>query len=226
MKFGLTLSVLFVCLAFPRISNAVSVGQTDTFQDGTTQNWQNGGVGGINPVVNIATGGPAGLGDKFIQITSAGGGGPGGRLVAFNRLQWQGNYIAAGVTSIEMDLMNSGATTLSIRIAFRLDPTFGAPGYLSTSIELAPGQGWEHAVFSLSPNDLIPVDSPPPYDDFFTGPGEFRILSEVGTGSLNGDPVAGVLGVDNIMAVPEPGTFALLPLAGLPLALKLRRRRA
>ena len=36
--------------------------------------------------------------------------GPGGRLVAFNRTQWLGNYNAAGVNAIEMDVINPSAT--------------------------------------------------------------------------------------------------------------------
>ena len=82
--------VLVVCSA-----SAVVVGQIDDFQDGTTANWSNGEIIGTVPVTNVPTGGPAGAGDHYIQLTSDGSG-SGGKLTAFNRDQWLGDYLAAG----------------------------------------------------------------------------------------------------------------------------------
>ena len=136
------------CFAWARASQAVIIGQIDDFQDGTLANWANGGGG--PPLMNIANGGPGGAGDHFLQITSIGGGGPGSRLTAFNRDQWLGDYITAGVNGIDMDLLNTGTVMLSIRIAFRQDTSFGAPGYLSQAFLLAPDSAWHHALFSIS----------------------------------------------------------------------------
>jgi hypothetical protein len=211
-------------LMLARASQAVTVGQIDNFQDGTLENWANG-YNGPPPLMNIPTGGPGGAGDRYLQITSIGGGGPGSHLTAFNRDQWLGNYISAGVNGIDMDLLNTGDVTLSIRIAFKLDTSFGAPGYLSQAFLLPPDSAWHHALFSITPGSMIPVGSPPPFNTFFMNPAELRIINEVGTSNLVGDPIAAQLGVDNIRAVPEPATWILLSLA-IPIALILRKRQA
>ena len=201
----------------------IALGQVE---DGTTQFWGNGGAG-APPVVNVDTGGPGGVDDNFMQITSIGGGGPGRFLVAFNQTQWIGNYIAAGVTSIEMDLRNQGSVNLSIRLAFKEFGSFGSPGYLSsTAALLAPGSGWQHFVFTINVGSMIAIGGPADFNTFFsTGNGEMRIINEVGTTNLNGDVVAAQLGVDNIHAVPEPRTFLLGAFGLLVLAAAFRRKR-
>ena len=171
-------------------------------------NWSNGGVGNAIPVTNIPNGGPGGAGDSYIQVTSDGNG-SGGKLTAFNRDQWLGNYITAGVTGIEVDLMNQGSVDLSIRLAFKTGPgNNGANGYLTQAMLLPVGSGWQHFTISLAPSDLIPVGGPAPWDSFFIG--EVRFIHEVGTTSLSGTPVVGQLGIDNIRAVPEPATTTLV----------------
>lgn len=216
------LSFLFVallCSAPLSPLQAVILGQIDTFQDGTTNNWANGG---LNFPVNISTGGPAGAGDRFLQLT-ADGNGPGGKLVVFNRDQWLGDYITAGVTGIAMDLKNFGNVTLSIRLAFKQDTAFGAPGYLSTTaFSLAPSSGWQHAIFLITPATMTALGGPDPFNTFFANPAEFRIINEAGIADLNGDNVVSQLGIDNIQAVPEPSLLALSAF-GL-LALFVRRQ--
>src|ERR1051325_3337213 len=86
----------------PRTLNADPVvGQIDTFS-ASAFGWTNGDLA-PDPVV-IATGGPGGMGDAFLQVT-ANGSGAGGRLTVFNRAQWTGNFLAAGVGAVEMDLL-------------------------------------------------------------------------------------------------------------------------
>jgi hypothetical protein len=207
-------------------AKAINVGQIDDFQDGTLANWDNGGAG-APPVLNISTGGPAGAGDHFMQVTSTGPGGPGQFLTVFNRDQWIGDYITPNVTAIEMDLMNLSSVTLTIRLGFKETAGFGGSGYLTSGFTLAPGSGWQHAIFTITEATVIPVGTPNPFIDFFTtGPAETRIINEAGTSDLNGDPVTAQLGVDNIHAVPEPGT-ALLAMTGLlALAAVCRRKRS
>ena len=172
-----------------------------------------------------------------MQILS---GGPANRLVGINSSQWvnessapMSNYIAQGVTAIELDLNNQSAVSLSIRLAFKSDTGPAAVGYLSAPILLAPGSGWQRFTISITASDLTAVTSagsPPPaaYATFFSNPfAEMRIIHEVGTANLFGDPVTAQLGVDNIRAVPEPATAALV-LGGLAVcgAIGYRRRRA
>ena len=224
VNYRLAFLALMICFALTRASQAVTVGQIDDFQDGTLANWANGG-GKAPPLMNIANGGPGGAGDRFLQITSIGGGGPGSRLTAFNRDQWLGDYIAAGINGIDMDLLNTGTVALSIRIAFKQDTSFGGPGYLSQAFLLPPDSAWHHALFSITPGSMIPIGSAEPFSTFFTHPAELRIINEVGATNLNGDPIVAQLGVDNIRPVPEPATWILLSVA-IPIALILRKRHA
>ena len=215
---------IFALLVLARSVDAVVIGQTDDFQDGTTMNWQNGGIIGTVQVVNIPNGGPAGSGDRYIQVTSDGGG-SGGKLTAFNRDQWLGDYIGAGITAIEVDLLNQSAVTLSIRLGFKNGPGGGssAPGYLTQAMMLPVGSGWQHFTISLLPANLIAVNSPAPWSTFFIG--EVRFIHEVGATSLSGTNVVGQLGIDNVHAVPEPTTTVLVAGSLLALAAGLFRRR-
>src|SRR5687768_4371857 len=104
----------------PPFAGAVTVGQIDTFQDGTTENWFAGGgpFGAVPPVppTNIPTGGPGGSTDRYLHIAATGGSGAGSRLTAINGTQWTGNYLTAGVNAISIDVNNLGTTDLSLRL--------------------------------------------------------------------------------------------------------------
>ena len=213
---------IFVLLFFVCSASAVVVGQIDDFQNGTTMNWSNGDIIGTVPVTNIATGGPAGAGDRYIQLT-ADGSSSGGKLTAFNRDQWLGDYLAAGVTTIEVDLLNQSAVALSIRLAFKTGPgSAGVPGYLSQAMLLPVNSGWQHFTISLLAANLIPVGGPDPWSTLFIG--EVRFINETGTSNLSGNPVVGQLGIDNVHAVPEPATTVLVAGSLLMVAARLRRK--
>jgi len=192
-------------------ARAVTAGQDDTFQAGTIANWA---TGAAQPV-NVPDGGPAGAGDRFMELT-ADGSGANGRLTVFNRSQWVGDYISAGVTEIDMDLNNFSSVTLSIRLAFKSATFNGAPGYVSTTgLSLAPNSGWQHAVFFIAPGAMTAVGGPTAFSSFFTAPAELRIINSTSTSDLNGNTVVGQLGVDNIIALPEPGSLGLFGSAGV-----------
>ena len=204
-------------------AQAIVFGQLDDFENGTTMGWANGVPG---YVMNIADGGPGGAGDNYLQLTSDGVG-QGGRLTTFNLQQWLGNYIAQGVTRIELDLRNFGSTPLSIRLAWKSENTATAPGYLSAPMVLAVGSGWQHFSISLAPGSLIAVGGPAAHNIFFsTGIGDARIINATGTSNLNGDFITGQVGIDNIRAVPEPASVAMLGGGLLWLGLRRLRSRA
>ena len=206
-------------------ASAISLGQLDDFEDNTVENWGNGAVPGAPAPTNMSSGGAAGGNDNFLQIASLGGGGAGSRLTLFNRSQWLGNYIAAGVTAIEVDLRNSGPTQLSIRLAFKSSLSMGGPAYLTQPAILPSGSGWQHFTFSLTPASLIPVAGPPAYNTLFSGGiAEVRFINEVGANNSNGDIITAQLGIDNIRAVPEPAGIYLLG-AGLVALITCSRAR-
>lgn len=106
--------------------------------------------------MNVATGGPAGDGDAYLQITSVSGNGPGTRLVVFNSTQWAGDYMAAGITAISMDVDNLGATDLELRLSIATQ-TSAAPtdrAVSSVAIPLLAGSGWTTVQFPIDPGDL------------------------------------------------------------------------
>jgi hypothetical protein len=199
----------FVATSTPAWAQIV-LGQTDTFQDGTTQNWTNG-AGGTG-ISNIASGGPAGAGDRYLQVASGSLGGLPVSLT-FNQAQWIGNYAAAGVNAVEMDFANFGTSSLTMRFALRsgTGPS-STPGYVANSPLILPADGvWRHIVFPLDSAHLTPINSPTALNVFLTSVADARIL-DAANPSLVGDAVSALWGVDNIHAfvVPEPAIWMLL----------------
>ena len=213
MRGILVLIVAFVASASTS-ARAVAIGHTDTFQSGTTQNWVAGGGPLLqNPPVPphvLLSGGPAGASDPFLVLTSSGGAGPGSRLTAFNILaQWADNYLTNGVSAIEMDLRNLGPTVLTIRLEFENPFGGGDRAVTNFGMTLAPGSDWTHALFPVSLNELTPLSGT--VADALANTTVLRILHA--SGPTDPQPIAGVLGIDNIAAtgniaaVSEPATI-------------------
>lgn len=202
--------LLLIGLA-PGLAWGLSIGQRDTFQDGSTNGWSVSllDISNPSPPVNIPTGGPGGAGDGFLQITAVGGASSGNQLSAINVRQWTGDYIAAGITTIRMDLRNFGPDDLSLRLL--LSDTIGGSATnaaFSTVALLLPAEGdWVTGLFPISPSDLTP------------GAGsvaaalqhvvELQLYHSVGA-TLPGASATATLGVDNITATPEPTSVVLL----------------
>lgn len=173
---------------------AVVPGQVDDFSDGTTMGWETGASTG-SPTW-IADGGPNGMGDGFLRVTSNGGTGPGGKPVIINFAQWTGDYTGQGITAVRMDVRNSGATTLYVRCGVwgTTPPRVGTIDFA----EIAPGTGWQTVEIDLT--DLGPVVPPPVVEDILSDIFQFRILSSEDQ-SFNGDLVVATMDLDNITAV-------------------------
>jgi hypothetical protein len=224
--------VLLVSALSPISAFAVPI-LPDTFEDGTTMGW---GVPGVspNPPTNIATGGPAGAGDNFLQLVANGSGGPGGRLSVLNSLQWTGDYLAAGIAGIAMDVNNFGPADLVLRLLLEDFEGMGPPENLALTVldvVVPANSGWMSVFFDLSPAHLT-------VDTFGTVVGA---LSDVDTlrifhnpnpafpgPGVGIPPVTVTLGIDNIAAVqaqvPEPASILLLS-GGFVAALMRRRCR-
>jgi hypothetical protein len=187
----------------------------DTFEDGTTQGWF---VPGPHPAppTNIASGGPNGAGDNYLQVTALGGDGAGSRLSVQNISQWTGSF--AHLSSITMDVNNFGPSELFLRLLF---VNFAGPVGMSpptdvawtlTPVIVAAGSGWRSVVFDLSPANLFaPLGS---VAGALGDVDEFRLfhnpIPAFGGPSMGAPPVTAVLGIDNVAPVPEPLTVVLL----------------
>ena len=227
---AVTIVWMWIAALVPTLAAAGPI-PLDDFEDGTLENWFAGGgpVGGIPPVppANIATGGPGGAGDHYMRVTAIGGGGPGSRLTVMNGTQWAGDYIAGGVTLIEMDLNNEGTTDLAVRLLFE-DPIPGPPANIAISdnpFVLPAGSGWLHATFAIASSDLVALLGSA--TAALSNTTILRIFHSP-TDTFPGPPIVASLGVDNITAnaapaaVPEPAALLLL----LPGAVYLVRKRA
>jgi hypothetical protein len=223
-------AVLFAA-GFPSQTAALVIGQTNTFQDLTTDGWFAGGLGppGQHPPVPpqvVANGGPGGAGDAFLQITGTGAlNAPGGRVVAIGGTQWAGNYSALAPVAIAMDLRNLGQNPLTVRLLLE-DPQ-GAPpsdeGVTTLGISLPVGGPWQHAQFLINPGALTMLGGNP--NALLANTTLLRIIHS--PTAADAVDVAGVLGVDNITLVrpaqvPIPGTLPLLA-AGLALLVRFTR---
>ena len=188
-----------ISLTAHSVSLGITPGQIDTFEDDTTQGWSSASV--ITPPF-----GSPGSGSYVLQVSS-GGSGLQSRLEVFNRSQWLGNFLAAGVTEVAMDLRNgSFSGTLPMRIAIREGTAASiTAGYASTTAFSLPNDlQWHHAVFSLAPGSLTPIDSPQPLASDLANVLDFRLLSSASPATM-GDAISqGGFYVDNIRAVPPP----------------------
>ena len=207
----------------------VALNQVDTFEGGTTQGWTQGAGAPVGSLV-VATGGPAGPADHFLQVTARGGFGAGSRLTTFNQAQWTGDYNAAGVTMIELDFRapTSNPQALSMRIGFR--DAIGS-GYVSNAFTVPADGVWRHAVFHLTNAEFTPVGGPSAsLSDFLSSVPEMRILHATAPTLNGGDPIAAVVGIDNIKAsftpVPEPASVLAVAAVVTVAARPLLRRRA
>src|SRR4051794_7730361 len=203
---------LLLCLARP--AGAVTAGQVSNFQDGTTQGW----VTGPNAPLpsNVATGGPAGAGDKYLEVD------PFIHLAFYNASDWSGNYASAGITDVGIDFMNpnpSGSiNNASLRIVL-----FGPSGSRWASnnfIIVPPDSVWHHYMFSLRQADLTQVVLGDTYAATMANADRLMFRQDGGaTPSSGGSFFNGTLGVnvDNITAIaPEPsGVLTMVALCGL-----------
>jgi hypothetical protein len=186
-------SYVLMCLFLIMSTSAMAqtLGQTDTFQDGTLNSWTSGSPNPAPPS-NISTGGPQGSGDRYIRAASIGGGGAGSKLVIFNTKQWTGNFIAAGIGNIKMSLKNEGSSSLQMRIAILSNASSCSS---ANPVSVPVGSGWMTVNFPLSASALTGGT----VNTILSNVTEIRLLHESAPGT-KGDPIAGQLGIDNITA--------------------------
>ena len=229
----LLFSLMVTCGLTATANAAPILGQIDDFEDGTTDGWRINLVGtGMPPAValpaNIATGGPGGADDNYLRLTSLGVADAGGRLTAANPAQWAGDYVAAGITAISMDVRNLGPTDLTLRLLFE-DPVAGPPVNVAVSTHgiLVPvGGDWVNVIFPIAPGALTAVLGD--VNLALTQTTVLRIFHG-STANFPGEPTLAQLGVDNITAeqfqTPEPAILALFGLGGAVLVRRRSRQR-
>ena len=203
---------------------AVTIGQFQTFDDPNHQWVFGGGPGGVSTTpLTLELGGPGGPADPFLPIVSTGGTGPGSRLSAQNFGLWAGDY--TGINGIRMDVRNFGTTDVSLRLLF---VQFGAMGPVNAAVttnavEVLGGAGWQTVQFDISPAAMTAVIGS--VSGALANTEEFRIFHSSGPTFEPGNipAIAANVGLDNIAAVPEPSTAALLLCGLLFMVPRIRR---
>ncbi len=176
----------------------ITLNQVDDFENFTTANWTKSTS--TLPNQNMLTDGPAGADDNFLRVQSNGSTSSAGKLVTFNNAQWKGNYIAAGVTYISMDVRNSGSNIITLRLAFQNTAWTNDPKWSSINpIAVVPGQGWNTIIFPIDANALTRLGHTNTYNGDFNNINELRILHDDAPG-WDGDAIEAVLDIDNIQA--------------------------
>lgn len=206
-------------------AHSITLDAVQDFQDGLTGGWGAGSTFPNAPAV-IPDLGPAGAGDFALQISTNGNpSGEGSRLVGLNSSSlWTGDYTAAGVTAITVDLSSPNNLPLNARFAVN-----GSGGrFVTTDVLVPAGTGvWNNYTFSLEAASLL-ASGGTDAAATLANVTELRLLhnpSPTHRGAVFGRtaPFPGFLNADNLTAVPEPGASLLLGLGSLAV---LRRRQA
>jgi hypothetical protein len=189
-------------IALSASAGAISVGELDNFSmslEGWTQGHPPGGVD------RITTGGPDGAADAFMQV-QAGAANP-SKLVVYDQGQWAGNYVAASIAAISMDVNNFGATNLQLRLVFgtTLSPNSGGSWLASTTATAVPAaSGWQHIQFPIDAASFSVTQGVGA--TFASVMGSVATMRILHSASLNdqGSAVNALLGIDSIKAVGPP----------------------
>ena len=199
---------------------AITAGHIDDFQDGTTQHWRVGGAGFSIPN-NMADAGPLGIGDHALYSRSGSFGFP-GRLVVLNEPSaqfpgpgnWVGDWTAAGITQVALDVRNPGtmadADNLTIRLGIAGPGGAGAFGdvYVTGGIAVPPDNTWYSLVFDVLPSDFSAVGLGSDIEAALADATQFRIFHSR-LDQFTGEDATIEFYLDNIHALG-----AALPLSG------------
>ena len=215
-------ALVAVVLSMAGRAAAVTLGAVDDFQTGTTAGW-----GGGATLSNVASSGPAGAGDGALSVVAS------GRVAIVNTAQWTGNFAAAGITQIVVDVRHANAFPLELRLGLA-SGVVGSGGsgdtYVSANAVAVANDGlWHRVALGVSAADFVPhpANSNP-------APSAAAALANVSHFRILHNPAANFLGangpatffLDNIRAVPEPAGICLWMVGIFALARGLRRRRS
>jgi hypothetical protein len=209
----LAVPVALAGLLLTTTAYAVSLGQTDDFENTTTQGWKEGNPS-PNPPSN-AVGGPDGPNDRYLRNVSSGSSGAGGRMTMFNTTQWTGDFLAAGIGRIHLKARVFGTEGLTIRILFRRAGSGpnGLDTWITSPQVLPADEQWHAFDFSLAVENMSSAGGLSSHTQMMTGAEQMWIANYPGT---SGQPprIQATLGIDDITALepealPEPEAPAI-----------------
>jgi hypothetical protein len=204
----------------------ITTSSLDNFSD-SAEGWRIGSAG-VQPV-RVASAGPDGQ-IGYLSHFSDGAGSNGKWLMWSDESKWQGDYLAAGVTGINLWAnVSAGTSPVALRIAFD-----GPGGWFYSSAQNV-GAGWASYSFDLISADFTYVAGSGGtglFANTFSNVSRFEILAGAGAvGYRSGGDIVqagasvNTILIDDIGAVPEPSTYALLLMTGAGALWWARRRR-
>ena len=226
--------VLFVLCASvcPCLGSAATLFVPETFGDGgapAANGWSVGNSGGL-----VADAGDQGVGDHALEYGTTSG---------FHLLHpipgstpnpvFQGDYLADGVTAVRFKARHTGIGDTAVLRSTAFLPLANGNDWAtsSTSVTISPNAtSWQTYELSLMPSDLFSGGTnSPTVTDVLSNVSQIGLRHDpAGTGPLSPSFVSTLTQVqfDDIMLVPEPGTFRLVLLMSLALMIGLRKRTA
>ena len=197
----------------------ISVGHVDNFQDGTTQHWRLGQTGGTVPN-SVEDEGPLGVGDYALYFASGSFPLP-PRAAVINESDqgfpgpgnWQGNWTAAGVTQISLDvrnggtLPNTGTLTLRLGISGPGPPSSFGEVYITDGVSVPRDNNWHSLVFDVLAADFQPVGIGTDVNAALAAVTQFRIIHQPGE-DFRGELEPAEFYLDNIRAI---GASTMVP---------------
>lgn len=189
-------------VSWPLTARAISLTTLNDFQDGTLQGWNSG-----SGHANIATGGPGGAGDRFLEVDGT----VRSRLATHNQAdEWLGDYGAAGVTAIVADFMTTHTSPLDMRTVLFGPTTVSSRFTSSDSVPLLNDGQWHELVFPVGVDELTNVTlggGTATYEDVFADVAQIMFRHQSGLPIPGGSIIFAVFNIDNIRPIGLPATL-------------------
>lgn len=146
---------LLAVLAVPALvpsGQAIVIDMVDDFQTGSLSNWRIGGAYQGPEIVSDA--GPLGAGDFALRIESSNDFIKPPRLLVYNQSQWAGDWTAAGIERVTMDVRNPSSFHLTMRFALAGDGGFFSQGggdtYVTDGVLVPNDDAWHTITFDVT----------------------------------------------------------------------------
>ena len=194
--------ILPAIIAFsPGVGWSITLNQLEDFQAGTSQ-WSINNGATLVPVVEDA--GPAGEGDdaRFMSTTAMSV----PRLLAMNVIQWNGNWTAAGIGRISLDVRNPNGFSLSMRLGVAgpggQGPNGSGDTHVTGAATVPADNVWHALTFDVLPSDFTSING---FDSTaaLTNVAQLRVIHNADV-SFAGAAMQGDFYLDNIRALGSP----------------------
>ena len=191
-------------------ARAITLGQVDDFENGAIMDWRTNG----DATFSIDNEGPNGAGDRALRMDSY------VRMIVISQYttdpeapilptHWTGDYTAAGVTAISMDVRNPNFEPLNLFLGIADDTAsslgMGATYITDYSFTIPADDEWHHVTFSVTATDFVPSVNnteitPVGAAAILQDVDQLRIFHSTVPGEFRGDEAAGQFWLDNITA--------------------------